>query len=88
MPDASELSDEALAVFAFAAYHQLSSGQPVTRVIRDDGKGHRADEAAVQELTERGLAQVESNDIAFSADGLSVLSGAMDAFRNSVRDLV
>jgi hypothetical protein len=86
MADAGELSDKALAVFAFAAYHQLESGQPVTRVIRGDGKGHRADEAAVQELTERGLADIQGNDIAFSEGGLSVLAAAIDGLKASARD--
>ena len=38
MADLSGLSDEALAVFAFAAYHELSSGQRVRSVVRRDGR--------------------------------------------------
>ena len=52
---ASSLSDKALAVFAFAAYHQLESGQRVSSIVQRDGAGHRADDTAVRELTERGL---------------------------------
>jgi hypothetical protein len=52
-----DLSDKGLAIFAFAAYHQLESGQPVTKVIREDGKGHKADEEGVSELERLGLAK-------------------------------
>ena len=80
----SGLSDKGLAVFAFAAYHQLESGQPVTKVIREDGKGHRADEEAVRELEALGLARPEGNDIAFSENGLVTLTKAVDALRASL----
>ena len=55
MADLSGLSDEALAVFAFAAYHQLASGQKMLSVVRKDGAGHRASAAAADELDGRGL---------------------------------
>lgn len=38
MTTPNELSDKALAVFAFALYHQLSSGEVVSAVtVADDG---------------------------------------------------
>jgi hypothetical protein len=37
-----QLSDQALAVFAFAIYHQLQSETRVTSVVADDHAGHRA----------------------------------------------
>ena len=83
MPDTASVSDKALAVFAFAAYHQLGSGQPVTKVIRGDGHGHKADEEAVQELQDRKLAVVEGNDIRFSEEGLAMLGRSLDALRSA-----
>ncbi|PVE22578.1 hypothetical protein DC522_20465 [Microvirga sp. KLBC 81] len=59
MADLSGLSDEALAVFAFAAYHQLSSGQMVRSVVRRDGAGHKASDKAVSELQGRGLIEAD-----------------------------
>ena len=38
--DVNGLSDKALSIFAFAAYHRLVSGERVTSVIRKDGAGH------------------------------------------------
>ena len=83
MPATPSLSDKALAVFAFAAYHQLGSGQPVTKVIREDGHGHKADDEAVQELHTQGLVSVEGNDITFSQDGLAMLSRLLDAMKSA-----
>ncbi len=77
----SGMSDKAVAVFAFAAYHQLESGQPVTKVIRQDGKGHKADEEAVSELETLKLAEAAGNDIVFTESGLSVLAKAVEALR-------
>ena len=85
MADTAELSGKAIAVFAFAAYHQLGSGQPVKSVIRDDGAGHKADEAAVSELQSRGLAEVRENDICFTEAGLSVLATAIDGLKTAAR---
>ena len=79
------LSDKAVAVFAFAAYHQLESGQPVTSVVRSDGKGHQADEDAVSELTDRGLVELKGNDICFTSEGLSVLARAVDGLKGAAR---
>jgi hypothetical protein len=79
------LSDEALAVFAFAAYHQLESGEPVTRVVIHDRSGHQADGKAVAELTERGLATVEDDRIAFTGSGEEVLGRVVSALRQAVR---
>lgn len=86
MADGSGLSDGALAVFAFAAYHQLESGQVVTKVIRQDGKGHQANEAAVAELTERKLVTVEGNDIVFTESGLALFGKAVDGLVSATRD--
>jgi len=60
------LSDKALAVFAFAIFHELESGKPVSHVILSDGAGHRADPEAVSELERLGLATTDGNRLAFT----------------------
>lgn len=85
MPSTSELSDKAIAVFAFAAYHQLESGQPVKSVVLSDGKGHKADEEAVAELQAQGLATTSGNDIVFTDEGLGVLAAAVNGLRSAAR---
>ncbi len=77
------LSDKALAVFAFALYHQLSSGEPVSRVIRQDGSGHQADEEAVDELQANGLAETDGNWIVFTEGGLQALASLAEGLRRT-----
>ncbi len=77
----TELSDKALSVFAFALYHQLESGEPVSRVVRADGAGHQADPEAVAELERAGLARVDGNWIVFEEQGLDRLARLADAIR-------
>ena len=79
----ASLSDKALAVFAFAAYHQLESGQPVTSVIRSDRAGHKADEEAVSDLVERKLIASDGNDLVFSQEGLNTLARIIDGLRTA-----
>ena len=83
MAGEGQLGDGALAIFAFAAYHQLESGQPVKSVIREDGQGHKANEAGLSELEARGLASVEGNDITFSDKGLAILQKAVDGLKSA-----
>jgi hypothetical protein len=82
MTDLSGLSDEALAVFAFAAYHELSSGQRVHSVVRKDGVGHKASDAAVDELDGRGLIKADGHEIVFTPAGEEALQGIVAAIRN------
>ena len=79
----AELSDKALAVFAFALYHQLESGEPVSRVVLSDGAGHKADEQAVAELQGANLAEVDGNWIVFSEEGLRRIAALADTARRS-----
>lgn len=81
MADLSGLSDEALAVFAFAAYHQLSSGQMVRSVVQKDGAGHKASDAAVEELTGRGLIEADGAEIRFTPQGEEALQGVISGIR-------
>ncbi len=78
----SGLSDEALAVFAFAAYHQLSSGQIVRSVVQKDGAGHKASDKAVDELRGRGLIEADGAGIRFTPEGEEALQGVISAIRN------
>lgn len=82
MPIASPgLSDKALSVLAFAAYHQLESGQKVASVIRRDGSGHQADPDAVAELEQGGLASATEAEITFTAEGEKRLGAVIEALR-------
>ena len=42
VPATNQISDKGLAVFAFAAYHQLQGGYTVREVVASDGAGHGA----------------------------------------------
>ena len=78
------LSDKAMAVFAFAAYHQLGTGQRVMKVVRRDGAGHEADPEAVEELTQKGLARAEGDFIAFTDEGEAMLAKAVESLRGAL----
>lgn len=78
------LSDKALAVFAFAAYHQLESGQRVASVVQRDGAGHKADDEAVAELTERGLVQADGTSIHFTEEGERVLQQVIEGLKGTL----
>jgi coproporphyrinogen III oxidase-like Fe-S oxidoreductase len=78
------LSDKALAVFAFAAFHQLESGQKVSKVVRRDGAGHKADDEAVAELTERGLISIDGDYINLTADAERMLEQVIQGMRQAL----
>jgi hypothetical protein len=75
------LSDKALSIFAFAAFHQLESGQRVSSVIRQDGAGHQADPEGVAELEGRGLARSDDRGVHFTQEGERMLEGIVGAIR-------
>lgn len=77
------LSDKAIAVFAFAAYHQLSSGQAVIDVALKDDAGHSADPAAIQELEAADLAKAEGERAAFTEAGKQKLEAVITAMRGA-----
>ena len=81
--DGTTLSDKALAVFAFAAYHQLTSGETVTDVVLHDGAGHAADPAAVEELESKDLATVSDDRAAFTPSGQAKLAQVIEALRSA-----
>jgi hypothetical protein len=82
MAGLSGLSDEALAVFAFAAYHQLSSGQTVRSVVQRDGSGHKASDTAVGELQGQGLIEADGDEIRFTPEGEEALQGLISSIRS------
>ena len=79
----SGLSDEALAVFAFAAYHQLSSGQAVRSIVQRDGAGHKASDQAVAELKGQGLIEADGEEIRFTPRGEEALQAVISNMRGS-----
>ena len=85
-PSPAPLEDRALAVFAFAAYHALESGQRVRKVVRADGAGHHADAEAVAALEKAGLVRAEADSIGFTQDGERVLETVLDALRRAMPD--
>ncbi|HEX2553673.1 MAG TPA: hypothetical protein VHL98_08230 [Microvirga sp.] len=78
------LSDKAMAVFAFAAYHQLDSGQRVSSVVRRDGAGHHADREVIAELEARGLATADDAAISFTPDGEAALERAVQGLKRAL----
>jgi predicted methyltransferase len=83
MPDAVQISDKALAVFAFAIYHQLESGSRVTQVIQDDGAGHHADPDAIAELERLGLVSIENDRVGFTQRGEAMIDHIVATMRSA-----
>ncbi len=80
----TQLTDRALAIFAFAVYHELESGTRVTSVNADDHGGHRADPSGVNELIQYELARREADYIAFTERGAEVLQQILATMRASM----
>lgn len=77
------LSDKALSVLVFAAYHTLVSGETVRKVVLDDGKGHQADRAGVDELVSAGLLEAEGERGRLTSAGEEALLSLLDTIRNA-----
>ncbi len=82
--DLNGLSDKALSIFAFAAYHRLVSGEKVTSVIRRDDAGHEADPEGVKELEERGLVTAGETDIDLGETAQAAVETMVTALRREV----
>ena len=82
--DVNGLSDKALSIFAFAAYHRLVSGERVTSVIRKDGAGHEADPQGVKELEARGLVTAGETDVALGEAAQQAVETMVAALRQAV----
>lgn len=83
--DSKQLGDKGLAVFAFAAYHQLTSGETVAEVVVNDGAGHRADPDGVRQVTDLGLAHVEGNRAVFTEKGMAFLATFIQALQGTAK---
>ncbi len=81
--DTKALSDHALSIFAFAAYHHLISGQPISSVVRRDGRGHHADPEGAAEVEQRGLATLSDDAITFTAPGVAFVEAIVAAIRKA-----
>ncbi|QQR38228.1 hypothetical protein [Devosia rhizoryzae] len=77
-----QLSDQALSILAFAAYHQLESGDAVSEVALDDGQGHKASAKGVEELQEAGLLTVNGSRGTFTDEGAAKLKAVVDSLRH------
>lgn len=75
------LSDKALSIFAFAAYHRLLSGERVSSVIRRDGAGHEADPDGVAELESRGLVTASETGIDLTEEAQAFTETLVEAMR-------
>lgn len=75
------LSDHALSILTFAAYHSLVSGEEVKRVVLDDGKGHKADAAGVEELQKAGLLEDAGERGTLTEAGTDRLKKVLEAIR-------
>ncbi|RYE52133.1 MAG: hypothetical protein EOP18_11240 [Rhizobiaceae bacterium] len=84
MTTPNDLSDKALAIFAFAAFHQLESGDAITSVIANDDAGHRADPEAVAELEAKELGALNGERFVFNVAGQLMLSQIIDRIRGSI----
>ncbi|MDB5645696.1 hypothetical protein [Methylobacterium sp.] len=77
------LSDKALSIIAFAAYHSLLSGERVASVIRKDGHGHEADPDGVAELADKGLATSDDAQVSFTAEGEALVDAVLSGIRSA-----
>jgi len=79
------LSDKALSILAFAAYHSLVSGETVTRVVLDDGKGHKADSEGVREMEAAGFIEPDGDRGTLTDKGTAALGEVVEAIRGALR---
>jgi hypothetical protein len=77
----ASLSDKGLSIFVFAAYHQLTSGEPVREVVLRDHAGHAADPQGVREVEGSGLARIEAEKAVFTDAGIAYLEQVLQAVR-------
>jgi hypothetical protein len=78
-----KLSDKALSILTFVAYHALASGEKVRDVVLDDGKGHKADAGGVEEMTAAGFIEVEGARGRLTEAGERKLAAVLDSLRGA-----
>lgn len=77
------LSEKALSILTFAAYHRLASGMVVRDVVLEDGAGHKADADGVAEMQDAGLLEVNGTRGTLTDAGETRLGKVVDAIKNS-----
>ena len=80
-----KLSDKALSILAFAAYHSLASGEAVGEIVIDDGNGHKADPDGLAEIQATGLIEPDGSRGRLTAAGRGALDVVLEALRASQR---
>ena len=83
MTTPNDLSDKALAVFAFAIYHQLNNGDVVSGIVARDAAGHEADREAIEELRQFDLANIKGGKIVFTPAGALMVQQLIDRMRGA-----
>lgn len=78
-----KLSDKALSVFTFAAYHTFVSGDQVSEVVLRDGSGHRADPDGVEELRAAGLLEIDGERGRFTDAGEAMVGRVVEGIRGA-----
>lgn len=68
---------------AFAAYRELTSGEPVKEVVLDDGADHKASTKGQEELFEAGLVRVDGDRAQITEAGEEVLAEMLNAIRQA-----
>lgn len=84
MTTPNDLSDKALAIFAFAACHQLGSGDVITSVVAHDASGHHADPDALSEIEKKELGELNGDRFVFNVAGQLILSQVVDRIRGHI----
>lgn len=77
------LSDEARSILVFAAYHELTSGDPVKEMVLDDGAGHKVSTKGQEQLSQAGLIRINGDRAQITEDGEEVLSEILNAIRQA-----
>ena len=75
------LSEKALSILVFAAYHQLASGMMVRDVVLEDGAGHKADADGVSEMKQAGLLEVDGARGTLTDEGEAMLAKVIEALK-------
>lgn len=73
--------DKALSILTFAAYHTLTSGNPVREVVLEDGSGHRADPDGVRELEAAGFLEPQGRRGRLTEAGEAALGRLIEHIR-------
>jgi hypothetical protein len=76
------LTDDARSILVFAAYHELTSGEPVKEVVLSDSAGHKANGKGQEELSEAGLIEINGDRARITEAGEEVLANLLNLIRS------